>query len=187
MPGLAFAAALFGIATILVAMLVGPLLSHPDYSSISHSTSALAGQKMPNAWIMRAGLGGYGAATAFAALVTVTRAPAVKIALALFGAGLIGTAIWPHLPIDPALGSDLHLDRLHSWAANLTGFAFAVACLSRLAQAGFPRADHLAWAGMAASVAIPQAMSVFPGVEGALQRLMFAVSFLFVAREFRPV
>ncbi|MDH5531070.1 MAG: DUF998 domain-containing protein [Paracoccaceae bacterium] len=174
----------FGIAVILAAMVVGPGFSHPDYSSFIHTTSELAGQNMPNAWIMRSGLGLYGASTALAALIAFRRAPATCAALILFGTALTGTAIWSHVPIDPSLGSDLAEDRLHSLFSGLTGTAFAIACTARLWSKGWAPSDWAAWAGLFASVGLTAAMSALPEAAGALQRLMFVISFGFAMGQF---
>jgi hypothetical membrane protein len=70
--------ALAGIISFIVAAVIGPFLSHPDYSSITHSVSELAGQNMPNAWIMRTGFVAYGTATILAALMRLTATPAYR-------------------------------------------------------------------------------------------------------------
>lgn len=76
---------LCGIGVFVLAALTGPSLSHLDYSSLSHTTSELAGQNMPNAWIMRTGFIGYGLAVVAAAALTFRSAPDISVALITFG------------------------------------------------------------------------------------------------------
>jgi hypothetical protein len=179
-----FAIVLFGIVVILIAMIVGPILSPPEFSWLRHSTSEQAGQHMPGAWIMRVGFVTYGFGTLLAALSDWPPRSMVRGALTLFGLGLIGTAIWSNAPILPTLPADAHEDWLHSVASGIVGTAFAAACAARLFAPDGSRRDFLAWAGLVVSVTFPLAMGEFPEFRGALQRAMFAVSFVFVAREF---
>jgi Protein of unknown function (DUF998) len=175
---------LLGIAAILIAMIFGPMASPSGFSWLRHSTSEQAGQQMPGAWIMRAGFVAYGLATLSAALLVWRTRTLVRGALALFGLGLIGTAIWSNAPIVPDLSADMHEDCLHSVASGVVGTAFAAACAARLFAPGGSRYDFLAWAGLVVSVTFPWAMGEWPEFRGALQRAMFAFSFVFVAREF---
>jgi Protein of unknown function (DUF998) len=170
---------------MLIAMIVGPLLSPPAFSWLRHSTSEQAGQHQPGAWIMRAGFVAYGLATLLAALSDWPTRSMVRCTLALFGLGLIGAAIWSNAPILPNLPADMHEDWLHSVASGVVGAAFAAACAARLFAPGGSRYDLLAWAGLIVSVTIPLAMDELPEFRGVLQRAMFAVSFVFVAREFK--
>lgn len=187
MRNAAFPAAAAGIGLMVAAMIVGPFLSDPAYSSVRHSLSELAGQNMPGAWLGRLGLAGYGAGILCAAALSVRRMPAVAAALIVFGAALIGAAVFPHLHIDPAQGGDLRLDGLHSLFANLTGTAFAVAVLAQLWSAGFPRRDRLGWLALGVSILLPLAMIGLPALAGALQRAMFVIGFLWLLRLFSRV
>ena len=171
-----------GILVLIAAMVLAPLFSHPDYSSISHTTSELAGQNMPNAWIMRAGFALYGLAALAAALGRLRDAPLLHLPVALFGLGLIGAAIWSAMPIDPALGGDLTEDTLHSVCASGLGFAFAAATAARLFLPGGRVTDWLSWAGLVASVALPLAMIQWPEFDGAIQRVLFGLSALWLWR-----
>lgn len=180
----AFIIAGAGIGVISAAILVGPMLSDPAFSVLRHSTSEQAGQAMTGARLMRTGFVAYGAGTALAALLARTARLWVRMALFLFGLGLIGTAIWSNASIVPGVVSDMREDWLHSVTSGVVGTAFAAACAARLFLPGGSRRDALAWAGLAIAVAVPLAMSTFPEVRGLLQRSMFAFSFVFVLREF---
>jgi len=173
-----------GISIIVLAILIGPLFSPPEFSWIQHSTSEQAGQNMTGAWVMRIGFVGYGAGTLIAAIVDWGSRPFVRAALILFGIGLCGTAIWSNASILPGLSSDIHEDWLHSVASGVVGTAFAGACAARLFAPGGTRRDLLAWGGLVVSVVFPLAMGAMPEFRGLIQRVMFGVSFVFVAREF---
>lgn len=184
---LSFPLALLGIAAMVVAMLIGPFFSPPEFFWIRHSTSEQAGQHLAGAWIMRIGFAGYGSGTLLAALNDRTTRPLVRWALVLFGAGLVGTAVWSNASILPDYPSDMGEDWLHSVASTIVGIGFAAACVGRLFGRDNARHDWLAWAGLAISIAVPLEMAQFPEGRGLLQRTMFAFSFFFVAREFRPI
>ena len=176
--------ALSGIFVMIVAALIGPYVSHAEYSQISHTTSELAGQGVPNAWIMRLGFAAYGLGTALAALSILRRAPLLAMALILFGVGLLGASIWSSATFPPAPGTNQTEDAWHSYFSSAIGIAFALATLTRLSMAGFPRSDWLSWLGLLASVLLPLAMVQFPSIDGLLQRVLFAISFLWIARLF---
>lgn len=173
-----------GVLIIAAAIVLGPAFSHADYSSITHTVSELAGQNMPSAWIMRSGFAAFGAACALAAILTWRAAPVERSALALFGAGLIASAIWSHMHIIPALGGNLAQDTRHSFAAGVVGTGFAATMAAHLFWPGANRRDWLSWLGLIASVVLPLAMFNLPTLTGLLQRLMFAISFLWVWRAF---
>src|SRR5690606_27614171 len=75
-------------------------------------------------------------------------------------------------------------DMLHSVAATVMGFAFALGVMAARWWPGRPaRFRVLDVVAIAASVAIPLAMSASTGYTGALQRAMFAIAYLWYARE----
>ena len=72
------------------------------------------------------------------------------------------------------------------WAATwATPGGSLASCAARLIAPGGSKRDRFAWVGLVVSVAFPLAMGKVPELRGALQRAMFAVSFVFVAREFK--
>ncbi len=173
-----------GILAILTAIILGPAFSPPEFDWMRHSTSEQAGQHMPGAWIMRAGFVAYGTSILAAVALRPRKAVWARIALSVFGGGLIATAIWSNAPIVPGLAADLREDWLHSVASGVVGTAFAAACAARLFAPGGSRTDALAWLGLVISVAIPLAMEAQPELRGLLQRAMFGFSFIYVLREF---
>lgn len=175
--------ALAGIACFIAAAVLGPLVSHPDYASVTHTVSQLAGQNMPNAWIMRTGFVAFGAATVLAALLRLPAQPAVSVALVLFGLAMVAAAVWSNLPIDPGLGGSAAEDRRHSIAASAMGVAFAAACVARFWTPGPNRLDPFNLLALACSVGLPMLMLGSPAIAGAAQRLMFLISFVWILRQ----
>lgn len=169
-----------GIAAITLSALIGPFASHPDYSSIRHSLSELAGQAMPNAWIMRSGFVAFGGAVLLASLMRLRSSPAVFGPLAAFGAAMLAAAIWSHLPIPPLVGGSKAEDALHSLAATGMGVAFAMACGARLWTRRQIGPDGLSALGLLVSVAIPLVMFQAPEIAGLVQRIMFLISFVWI-------
>jgi hypothetical protein len=179
--------ALTGIIAFLLAATLGPLASDPDYSSLAHTTSELAGQAMPNAWIMRLGFMSFGLCTALAAALRLRDRPYTAVPLIAFGTAMMIAAIWSNAPIDRAVAHSTREDEIHSIAASLMGLAFATACVARLWMSAFSFKDPLTWIALAASIGLPLGMVALPGVDGGLQRLMFAISFVWIVREMRSI
>jgi hypothetical protein len=173
-----------GIAGFALAALIAPTLSHPAYSSLSHTLSELAGQLMPNAWIMRIGFVSFGSAVVIASLMLIRAAPGVFGALVLFGAAMIGAAIWSHLPIPAISGGSQAEDDFHSIAASAMGGAFALACGARAWTRRAKGPDWMSLSGLAISVAIPAIMFQVPAITGGAQRLMFLFSFAWILQTF---
>ncbi len=163
----------------VAAVLIAPGVSHPAYSSLAHTTSELAGQNMPAAWMMRLGFMGFGLGVAVASLARWQAMPTLASATLLFGLCMVAAAVWSHLPIDPSLGGSTGEDGLHSLAATAMGFAFAAAVATRLWQQR-GRGHWLDWMAVAAAVPLPLGMAALPTMDGALQRTMFAISFLWL-------
>lgn len=69
-------------------------------------------------------------------------------------------------------------DDLHSLAAGTMGVAFASACGARMWSARRSGVHRLSLVGLLVSVLVPLLMLEFQAMAGALQRLMFAFSFV---------
>jgi Protein of unknown function (DUF998) len=179
--------ALIGVAGMSAAMLLGPVLSPPVFEWVRHTTSEQASQHLPGAWAMRFGFIAYGLGVLCSAAIGWRTRPLVRVALAVFGLGLVGAALWSNAPIMAGVPPDLEEDRLHSIASGVVGTGFAAACAFRLFAHGGSRRDALSWIGLVVSVVIPLAMVWAPEVKGVLQRGMFLLSMVFVAREFREL
>lgn len=171
------------IGITAVAIAIGPFLSMPSYSSVRHTTSELAGQRMPNAWVMRTGLFSYGLCSLLLALRRPETGVVGTVALALFGLGLIGSAVWSHKPIDPEMPFSISEDRVHSFFASMIGFAFATAVVAKLLVGNRLTSDWLSWTALAASIVLPVGMAVTSRFAGLFQRAIFGISFVWILRE----
>ena len=157
----------FGVLAILLAMLVAPFFSHPEYSALAHTTSQLGGQNMPGAWIMNGGF-------------------------VLFGLAMVATGLWSTGTAEFGNPVNAREDWWHSFFATALGFAFAGACAAALFGPRGRLDDPISWVGLAASALLPLAMQALGHYAGALQRAMFAISFVWIwhsycgARTIRP-
>lgn len=173
-----------GVVIIILTILIAPWFSHAEYNWLHHTTSNLGGQNMPHAWIMNIGFFCYGAGTATGSVMRLRRIPARASAIILFGSGLVGTALFSTGSNAFGLQFDQAEDWWHSFFASLIGVAFALATAIRLFAPDGGLRDYLSWVGLFASAAIPLAMTSFPEFSGLLQRGMFAISFIWIWREF---
>jgi hypothetical protein len=169
-----------GITAFVSAAVIGPFASHPDYSSVRHSLSELAGQGMPHAWIMRSGFLAFGAAVMVASLARFRNSPPVFCALSVFGAAMVAAAYYSHLPITPLTGGSRGEDELHSVAATVMGIAFAAASGARLWTRRKQGIDWISVGGLLIATTIPIVMMSIPDIAGAAQRVMFLASFAWI-------
>ncbi|RBY80790.1 DUF998 domain-containing protein [Blastococcus sp. TF02A-26] len=106
--------------------------------------------------------------------------------LARLGFLMAAAAAFSHRPWQPGRDFDRTEDLLHSVAATTMGIAFAagvVATAVLAARRGRRRARVLDAVALAASVVLPLGMSALPEADGVLQRLMFAVAYVWYGRE----
>jgi Protein of unknown function (DUF998) len=181
---LVLAACSVGIAVMAFAIVIGPLFSPPIYSWASHTTSDQAGQHMQGAWVMRLGFWALGLSVLICCILDYKTRPLVRLALSCFGIGFIASAVWSNAPIDPQLAANAQEDAVHSVASWFVGMAFIGACVARLFGAGGSRVDPLAWMALCVSCVVPMLMAAAPDLRGVMQKAMFAVSLVFIAREF---
>jgi ABC-type nitrate/sulfonate/bicarbonate transport system permease component len=93
---------------------------------------------------------------------------------------MIATGVFSHRPIDQAAPYDIREDHLHSLFSILVGFAFAIGVIAQTFLERAMRRRLACYAAVAASVLLPLGMYYFPAIEGVPQRLMFAVSFVWL-------
>lgn len=172
-----------GIILIVLAILIGPYFSDPQYDWVQHTTSQLGGQTMPKAWIMNLGFVAYGCGIIVNSAFNWQRAKLINLAAIGFGVGLIGSAVWSAQPIPPLPPINAVEDQFHSFFSTFVGFGFAATTTAAIFGPGGRLKDPLSWIGLLASVAIPTLMFAFPLWDGALQRVMFAISFVWFWRQ----
>jgi hypothetical protein len=180
-------AALGGLAVSVVALAAAPLVVPPDYSWISQTTSQAAAQTVPGAWLSRLGFLLFGLAVVVLATGAARRWGAWGVALhGAFGGLMAAAAAFSHQPWQPGRDFDRTEDLLHSVVASAMGFAFAAGIVVTAVVAARRRQRRntvLDIAAVVASVVLPLGMTVLPQVDGVLQRLMFAVAYVWYARE----
>jgi uncharacterized protein DUF998 len=175
---------LAGLASSAAAVAAAPMLMPPSYSWVSRTTSESAAQGVGGAWLARLGFLTFGLSVMALAFVAAARwgrwSAVLHYAFGAFmaAAAAFSTRAWTGARYDRTE------DALHSVSATAMGFAFAAAVVAaavhrgRRAGAGQVVVDVLA---VAASVAVPLGMSTMPGADGALQRAMFAIAYLWYA------
>lgn len=170
-------ATLLGVAVAFTAIAAAPYVVAPGYSIVANAISELGAQGMPNAWVMNTGFVAYGLGVSVDALGRTRRAPIVGVAFLVFGLAMIMNAVFSHRPMDPTRAYDVREDELHSLFATIVGISFTIGAVAQSFLERH-RGRRLACYGAAtAAVLLPVAMLQFPAIAGALQRVMFAVSF----------
>lgn len=179
------AAILVLLAVSAVGLAVAPLVLDESYSWVEHTTSQAGGQGVDGAWMARLGFVLFGLAVIWFAArkAGAWRQPATALHVA-FGTCLLAVAAFSLRSWQAGAPFDRTEDTLHSVAATVMGFAFALGVAAARwwpgRPAGFRVLDVVA---IAASVVVPLAMAASTGYTGALQRAMFAVAYLWYARE----
>jgi len=116
---------------MLAVIFILPFFSAEGYSMVTHTTSQLAAQHAPNAWVMNLTFILLGTTSILDGWKRLKNYWFQKITISIFGFALVLTAFFQHAPIDPNLAFDMQEDHLHSLFASITGFAFtffAVSC-----------------------------------------------------------
>ena len=173
------------LLTSLLALLLATTQMPASYVWLRHTTSESGAQGIAGAWLARLGFLLFGLAILWqtAVLHKIWPMP-VRFFLGAFGVFLTAVAAFSARPWLPNLPYDPVEDWLHSFAATGMGFAFALGVgwrwWQRPWQARMRVADLVA---VGASIFIPLAMSFLPDWDGLLQRLMFAVAYLWYGLE----
>ena len=151
-----------------------PFFSFKGYSIISNTTSHLAAQGSPFAWLMD---------IVFICLGTMailinytTRVRYHQVIGSIFGISLIMTAFFPHAPLVEHVPINLLYDEIHSVFASITGFSFT---LLSVGHAVMSRGKQQIGGFVMATIAIliSLGMMIFPSFMGILQRIMFISAF----------
>lgn len=169
-----------------LALGMAPLLMPESYSWVANTTSESAAQGLPGAWLARSGFVLFGVGVIWLAFKSPGRwgrwGAATHIS---FGLLMVAAAVFSNSPIANGVPVDTLEDTLHSFAATLMGFAFAIGVVVvawRRPRVPAPSRvlDVLA---IIASVAIPLGMTLWPQVAGLLQRSMFLIAYLWYSKE----
>jgi hypothetical protein len=177
-----------GLGCLLFSMLMlllAPTQMLSSYNWLQHTTSESAAQGIPGAWLARLGFMIFGLTVIwFSALLRNDWAPPVRWLHSVFGVCMVAAAVFSSRPWLVSLPFDPIEDALHSLAATAMGFAFAAGVMWRF----FSRDVNLKRRGLdltavLASVIIPLSMSALPTWDGLLQRIMFAIAFVWYGFE----
>ena len=175
-----------GLICSAAALALAPLVLPASYSWVEHTTSESGAQGVDGAWLARAGFVLFGLAVLW--IASRRRCAWGRPATGLhvtFGVSMIAVAAFSLRSWLPGATFDPTEDELHSVAATVMGFAFAFGVLAaavRRRTSGQPwRVRDLV--AVATSVVAPLGMTVFVSADGVLQRLMFAVAYLWYGGE----
>lgn len=151
-----------------------PFYSFEGYSIISNTTSHLAAQGSPFAWLMDIVFVMLGI---MAIIVTYnTKVLYYQIIGGLFGLSLVMTAFFPHAPLVGNIQANVLQDQIHSIFASITGFSFT---LLAFGHSIMNKGRQRFWGIIIAIIAIfiSLAMMILPTFMGILQRFMFISAF----------
>ena len=179
-----------GIVVLLVSSAIciylAPLAMPMGYSWLSNAISESAAQGLRHTWIARLGFILFGLGVLWLVLARKTTwARGVHWMQLCFAVFMLGTAAFSHKPWLDDIAFDPVEDFLHSLTATGMGFAFAFGVVVRFLQRD--NNDKLQksfdlLAIIAATVLSPIGVAM-PGIAGLLQRLMFAVAYLWFIHE----
>jgi hypothetical protein len=183
-------AAVAGLVASAGALAAAPALMPASYSWTANTVSESAAQGVSGAWLARLAFILFGLSVILLAVLRSERwGRWGGVGHATFGVAMIAVAAfsaraWTGAPFDATE------DALHSVAATVMGFGYAlgvVAVAVRARRRGRRRPWWPDAVAVATSVAIPLAMTAWSDVDGALQRVMFAVAYAWYAWEARPI
>ena len=172
----------------MAALAVAPAFMPAGYDWVRNTTSESAAQGLAGAWVARLGFVAFGLAVLWlAAGAARSWGRGVVWMHTAFGVCMVGTAAFSHMPWWEGAAFDPVEDLLHSVTATAMGFAFVFGVLLRLAQRWFGaaalgrRGVVLDVVAVAAASVIPLIMVFQADVAGLVQRLMFAVAYVWYA------
>ncbi|WP_420628747.1 DUF998 domain-containing protein [Candidatus Leptofilum sp.] len=166
-------------------LLLAPRQMPPSYDWLQHTTSESAAQGVEGAWLARLGFMILGLTVIWlSVLLREQWSQPVRLPHLAFGVLIVGAAVFSSKPWLPELPFDPVEDWLHSFAASAMGFAFALGITLRWWKRPWQSKMRLLdMVAVAASVVIPLSMSLLPDWDGLLQRIMFAIAYLWYGLE----
>jgi hypothetical membrane protein len=174
-----------GIVLFVLAVVAGPWYTVAGYSPVSHLISELGAQRTPNMLVMAAAFIALGAGIGVDALRHWRRPLAPFLA---FGAFMVLVGIFPHKPITPGLAYSAPVHAAHAALATAAGIAITAAFAWQAWREPAPRRRVQASALAVLCLALPLAMLALPPWQGAIQRLMYTLVFVWLwARHPREV
>lgn len=164
---------------------VAPRLMPASYSWTEHAVSESAAQGVDDAWLARLGFLLLGLAVLLLTSIARARWGAWGSALfRVYGVAIIAAAAFSHAPWEDVPYDELE-DFLHSVAASAVGFTFTVGVL----VVSLRRSSHQAavrafdWIAIGAAVGLSVVMFNATGIAGLVQRVIFAIGFVWFGLE----
>nr|WP_246256663.1 DUF998 domain-containing protein [Isoptericola halotolerans] len=156
-----------------------PLVVQDSYDVVRHSVAHAAGQGVPGAWVARSGF----VLVGLAVLLEAARSAQAwgawgRGAHGVYGLGMICLAVVSHRPWYSSRWDPVE-DSLHTVAATTVVAAFVVGVLAVAIRRG-PRPGPIRVAdvvAVGAAVLLTAVALTMPALEGAAQRLLFAVGY----------
>lgn len=159
----------------------------PDgYSWRFHSISESAAQRQQSGWIARLSFLCFGAAVLVLSLSMRGLWPRLTYwSNLVFAASMFGAAAFSHSPWAPGETADQFEDFLHSICASGMGFAFCVGVAARFAHRGsrVNMGRSLDTLALVVATLLPIVMASASSLGGLVQRIMFAVAYIWFGRE----
>jgi Protein of unknown function (DUF998) len=166
-------------------LVLAPLALPSSYSWIEHTTSESGAQGVDGAWMARAAFVLF--AVGVAGIVVASRRrwnPWAMVAHSAFAACMITVALFSTRSwVDDAPYESTE-ELVHSVAATVMGFAFALGVVA--VAVGRRAARPIDVAAVTASVLVPLSMTALVSTQGLLQRVMFAVAYLWYWSQTSP-
>ena len=115
---------------MIIVIFTLPFFSVDSYTILKNTSSHLAAQNEPYAWIMNITFVCLGLASIVSGWNFYKRFWFHRIILVVFGISLVFAAYYQHGPIDTGVKYDINEDKLHSLFSNITGFTFVLLAIS---------------------------------------------------------
>jgi len=181
MPRFDITPTLLGVLLCSSMILLGPLYTVDGYSMVAHTSSQLGAQNTEGSWLMNLGFIALGFGVGIDARRIWWIVPFVSAIFLMFAVAMIMTGVFSLQPIDPALPYNDMWHVLHSVFAVAAGICF---CVGAIGYGLFRRVGAAKWISIVAGLlatGLSLAIFMLPEVQGLLQRLMFAVTFTWLA------
>ncbi len=181
MPILVLTPTRLGVLLCGALILFGPFYTVDGYSIVSHTVSQLGAQNTPGRWWMNLGFLVLGIGVGLDARRIWWTTPFVSVFFLMFAAAVAMMAVFSSEPVDPALPSSDMWHLLHAVFATAAILCFCSGAIGY----GYHRWPGPAkWIGIGVGVSaglLWLAAFIVPEIQGALQRLMYAFIFVWLA------
>lgn len=178
----------FSVFYFVAVIIIAHFLVPPEYVWTQNTISELASQGLPNQWIMQLGFIGFGLLLNISFVMKFVAEKKVifaDIPLMVYGLAILVTGFYSAAPFLENVTYSLQESGIHSFFATVAGIAFTLGILWRAAVAGSTqeRLVHILFlvlvTGASALFGVSES-GIIPLGKGAAQRVLYAVSFLWL-------